>query len=76
MVQNISLLDLCYEEDVRAEVDFNLVMNDAGEFIEVQGNAEGAPFSRDQLDELLTLAAGGIDTILALQQQTLSQNPV
>jgi ribonuclease PH len=74
LVENVPLLDLCYEEDVRAEVDFNLVMNDAGEFIEVQGNAEGAPFSRDQLDALLTLAAGGIETILALQKQALSQS--
>ncbi len=73
LVDQLPLLDLCYEEDVRAEVDFNLVMNGAGEYIEVQGNAEGAPFSRSQLDELLTLAAGGIEKILALQEKALSQ---
>jgi ribonuclease PH len=72
-VDQTPLLDLCYEEDVRAEVDFNIVMNGAGEFIEVQGNAEGAPFSRSQLDELLSLAAEGIEKVLILQEKALAQ---
>ncbi len=74
LVDQIPLLDLCYEEDVIAEVDFNIVKNAAGEFIEVQGNAEGAPFSREQLDALLSLAADGIDEILTLQQHALNQS--
>ncbi len=74
LVDQVPLLDLCYEEDVRAQVDFNIVMNAAGEYIEVQGNAEGAPFSREQLDTQLSLAADGIETILARQQQALNQS--
>ena len=53
------LLDLCYEEDARAEVDFNVVMTGAGSLVEVQGTAEGTPFSRAQLDELVNAAAVG-----------------
>ena len=54
------LLDLCYKEDARAEVDFNVVMTGSGDLVEVQGTAEGRPFSRGQLDSLLALAANGI----------------
>ena len=60
LVLGESLLDLCYEEDVHADVDFNVVMTGGGEFIEVQGTAEGDPFSRAQLDGLLDLAAQGV----------------
>ncbi len=60
LVLGESLLDLCYEEDVHADVDFNVVMTGGGEFIEVQGTAEGDPFSRAQLDGLLDLAAEGV----------------
>jgi ribonuclease PH len=67
------VLDLCYEEDSIAEVDVNVVMNAAGEFIEVQGTAEGAPFSRARLDELLDLAQGGIGRLLAIQQAVLDE---
>ena len=66
------LLDLCYEEDSRAEVDVNIVMTDAGDFVEVQGTAEGAPFSRDALDAMLTLGKLGIDRLLAVQRRALS----
>lgn len=66
-----ALLDLCYAEDSRAEVDLNVVMNAAGEFIEVQGTAEGQPFARRRLDELLDLAHQGIDQLITLQRQAL-----
>ena len=62
------LLDLDYEEDSSAEVDLNVVMTGSGRLVEVQATAEGAPFSRDQLDELLELAAHGIEEIAAAQQ--------
>jgi ribonuclease PH len=60
-------LDLPYAEDVRAEVDMNVVMAGDGRLVEVQGTAEGTPFSRAHLDDLLELAAGGIAEIQALQ---------
>jgi ribonuclease PH len=65
-------LDLCYEEDSVAEVDVNVVMNAYGEFIEVQGTAERAPFSRSMFDELLKLAYKGIGELLAIQRRTLA----
>jgi ribonuclease PH len=65
------LLDLCYAEDVAATVDMNLVMNSAGEFIEVQGTGEEAAFSEKQLNDLLALGKAGIREILALQQAAL-----
>jgi ribonuclease PH len=65
-------LDLCYEEDSSAEVDVNVVMNAYGEYIEVQGTAERAPFSRSMLDELLKLAYKGIGELLAIQRRTLA----
>ena len=61
------LLDLDYVEDSSAEVDLNLVMTGSGELVEVQATAEGAPFSRDQLDELLELGSRGIGEISAAQ---------
>ncbi len=64
-------LDLNYEEDSRAGVDFNVVMTGAGDFVEVQGTGEGATFSRGQMNQLLDLAKKGIDELLQLQQQTL-----
>jgi ribonuclease PH len=70
-VDGALLLDLDYSEDSRAEVDSNIVMTGGGEFVEVQGTAEGRTFSRDQLDSLLGLAARGIDRLTALQCETL-----
>ncbi len=67
------VLDLCYQEDSTAEVDVNVVMNAAGEFIEVQGTAEGKPFSRDVLDALLDLAAVGIKQLLGAQKRILNK---
>ena len=65
------LLDLNYEEDSQAEVDFNVVMNDMGEFVEVQGTAENGSFSRDTLDDLVDLAAGGVRELLDVQEWVL-----
>ncbi|MSR56763.1 MAG: ribonuclease PH [Planctomycetaceae bacterium] len=67
------LLDLDYSEDSRAEVDANIVMTGAGEFVEVQGTAEGRTFSRGQLDSLLELAAQGIGRLTAIQRETLGE---
>ncbi len=66
------LLDLCYTEDAAAEVDFNLVMNSVGEFIELQGSGEESTFSGDQLNELLALGKTGIQQLLAAQQTALA----
>jgi ribonuclease PH len=65
------VLDLCYTEDVAATVDFNLVMNSAGEFIEVQGSGEEATFSETELAALLALGKGGVRELLALQEEAL-----
>lgn len=65
------VLDLPYEEDHRADVDLNLVMTGAGKFVEVQGTAEGAPFSERQLKQLIALGQAGIVRLTALQRRTL-----
>ena len=65
------LLDLCYEEDARAQVDFNVVMTDRGEYVELQGTAEGAPFSPETSDCLLVLAGKGIDYLLRVQREAV-----
>jgi len=67
------VLDLDYAEDSVAETDMNVVMNDAGSFIEVQGTAEGHAFRRDELDQLLNLAAQGIGQICSAQQTALME---
>lgn len=64
-------LDLCYDEDAAADVDFNVVMTGSGDFVEVQGTAEGTPFTRSQLDALLELASGGIAELTKLQRAAL-----
>ncbi|MFC0549992.1 ribonuclease PH [Planotetraspora thailandica] len=66
-----SLLDLCYVEDVKAETDMNVVMTGTGDFVEVQGTAEGAPFDRDLLNGLLDLAAAGCAELTRLQTEVL-----
>ncbi|MDD5094379.1 MAG: ribonuclease PH [Dehalococcoidia bacterium] len=73
IVNGIQLLDLCYEEDSHAEVDFNIVMNDAGEFIEVQGTAEGKAFSRSEMDTLFTLAEKGISEVFRIQKAAIQK---
>ena len=65
------MLDLCYVEDAAAEVDMNLVMNDDGDFIELQGSGEESTFSQDQLDSMLDLGKEGIRQLLDIQQQAL-----
>ena len=66
-----AILDLDYAEDSNAETDMNVVMTENGGFIEVQGTAEGAPYSRSQMDAMLTLAEKGINEIIKIQQVTL-----
>jgi ribonuclease PH len=69
IVGGIGMLDLTYEEDARAEVDFNVVMTGSGKLVEVQGTAEGEPFSREDLDGMLSQAATGIDALTAIQRE-------
>jgi ribonuclease PH len=69
--QGTPVLDLDYPEDCGAETDMNVVMNDAGQFIEVQGTAEGHPFSHTELTAMLELARKGIDQLLAEQRRAL-----
>jgi ribonuclease PH len=68
-----AMLDLVYSEDFAAEVDFNVAMTGDGRFVEVQGNAEGKPFDRGRLDELLHLAETGIEKLLELQREALAR---
>jgi ribonuclease PH len=75
VVDALAHLDLDYSEDVRAEVDMNVVMTGAGRFVEVQGTAEGNPFTRSELDELLALAEKGITEIFEIQRATLAEPP-
>jgi ribonuclease PH len=71
IVRGVPMLDLDYGEDSEAETDMNVVMNNGGAFIEVQGTAEGHAFRRHELDALLNLAASGIGELCALQAQAL-----
>jgi ribonuclease PH len=75
VVDGVCMLDLPYEEDSRAEVDMNVVMTSSGRFVEVQGTAEGMPFSKAELDEMLSLAEHGIATLLDLQAEVLATPP-
>jgi ribonuclease PH len=75
IVNGQPVLDLPYVEDSRAEVDMNVVMTSLGGFVEVQGTAEGAPYSREELDQMLVLAEAGITEIIALQQEMVSVPP-
>ncbi|MEU4404929.1 ribonuclease PH [Streptosporangium sp. NPDC023963] len=72
VVGSTALLDLCYTEDVAAETDMNVVMTGSGEFVEVQGTAEGKPFNRAALDELLDLGAAGCAELTRLQREALA----
>jgi len=72
IVGNQALLDLCYTEDVAATVDMNLVMNSAGEFIEVQGTGEEATFTESQLADLLALGKSGIRQLLVAQEKAIA----
>ena len=72
VVNGDALLDLCYEEDFAADVDFNVVMTDEREFVEVQGTAEKGSFSKAKLGELLSLAESGIQQIFKVQREVVS----
>lgn len=71
IVKSHILLDLCYDEDSNAEADFNIVMTGKGEFVEVQGTAEGKPYSKETFDSVLALAEKGIHKLFKIQQDTL-----
>ncbi len=73
IIGGIPMLDLCYEEDVRAGTDMNVVVAGDGRFIEVQGTAEGEPFDRELLNQLLDLAVAGCSTLNQLQKDALSK---
>jgi ribonuclease PH len=75
VVEGTPLLDLEYSEDAHAETDMNVVMTASGNFVEVQGTAEGAAFSRGELDSLLDLARVGIERILAMQAAIVAEAP-
>ncbi len=69
IVKGEPVLDLCYEEDSKAEVDMNVVMTGSGKFVEVQGTAEGKPFDRKQMDHMLKLAKKGISQLIREQKK-------
>jgi len=71
IVHSYMLLDLCYDEDCNAAVDFNVVMTSKGEFVEIQGTAEGKPFTKETIDSLLALAEKGIKQLFQIQQAAL-----
>jgi len=71
IVNSYMMMDLCYDEDAQAAVDFNVVMTSKGEFVEVQGTAEGKPFNKQAIDDLLSLAERGIRQLFQAQQSVL-----
>jgi ribonuclease PH len=71
VVEGEPVLDLCYEEDVAAEVDLNVVKTSLGGYVEIQGTAEGKPFHRDHLDAMLALADEGLERIFRMQREVL-----
>lgn len=73
IVKGEPVLDLDYGEDSQAETDMNIVMNDAGAFVEIQGTAESHAFRRDELEQLLVLASDGIRTLIAVQSEALAK---
>ena len=74
IVKGEAHLDLCYEEDSQADVDFNVVMDGKGRFIEVQGTAEGEPYDRETLDALVDLAQAGIQELMKIQKTVLGES--
>jgi ribonuclease PH len=71
--EGVPVLDLDYAEDSKAETDMNVIMTERGGFVEVQGTAEGAPFSDDELQGMLKLARNGIAQLIEIQRQALAQ---
>ena len=72
IVEGKILLDLCYEEDSKADVDMNFVMTGSGKFIEVQGTAESAPFTKKQMERMAEIAQGGIKDLLKAQKKIIA----
>lgn len=72
LVGDNALLDLCYDEDSNADVDFNVVMTEKGDFVEVQGTGEERPFSRSAMNEMLRLAEAGIQDLTAVQKEAIA----
>lgn len=71
IVDSVPMLDLCYDEDSRAEVDMNIVMTDGGRFVEIQGTAEKNPFTKMHLRDLLNMAQDGIEKLIKMQKKVL-----
>jgi ribonuclease PH len=71
IVHSYMMLDLCYDEDCSAAVDFNVAMTGQGEFVEIQGTAEAKPFSGETVDAILTLAEQGIRQLFQVQKEVL-----
>ncbi len=71
MVHGYKMLDLCYDEDFAAAVDFNVVMTGEGEYAEIQGTAEGKPYTKKMVDDLLSLAEKGVQQLLQAQQAAI-----
>ncbi|NOY53439.1 MAG: ribonuclease PH [Deltaproteobacteria bacterium] len=67
------LLDLCYDEDSRADVDMNIVMTGKGNFVEIQGTAEGDPFRREEMDQMISYAGHGVKQLIDLQRELLGE---
>ena len=74
LIKGEPMLDLCYSEDSTADVDMNIVMTGSGKFIEIQGTAEEKPFSREDYDQMLDLAVGGIQQLIRLQNRMMLEN--
>ena len=72
LLEGEALVDLCYEEDSSADIDLNLVATDAGGYVEIQGTAEGEPFSPEQLDQMLTAGRAALDQIFVAQQVAIT----
>jgi ribonuclease PH len=75
MIEGKIILDLCYDEDSRADVDMNFVMTGSGKFVEVQGTAESAPFTKKQMERMAELAEAGIRELLKAQKKILASIP-
>ena len=73
LVEGELMLDLCYEEDFVAQADFNVVLTDRGDLVELQGATEAEPFPRQRVDEVLALAGRGVESLFRVQQEALSQ---
>lgn len=73
VVDGVPIVDLPYEEDVRAEVDMNIVMTESGELVEVQGTAEGKPFSKKTLDVMIDMAGKAAHQLIAIQKKVLGK---